>query len=108
VPELASRRHIEVIVPVVEKALTEAGVALSDLDGIAVTYGPGLVGLLAHRLLDGQGTGLGPRSASRRCESSRGTRIRGIPSPRIRPEFPFLALVVSGGHTALYHGARPH
>ena len=45
-PELASRRHIEVIVPVVEKALTDAGVALGDLDGIAVTYGPGLVGSL--------------------------------------------------------------
>ncbi len=46
VPELASRRHLEVIVPVVEKALTDAGVALGDLDGIAVTYGPGLVGSL--------------------------------------------------------------
>src|SRR6266851_1065603 len=46
VPELASRRHIEVIVPVVVKALADAGVALGDLDGIAVTYGPGLVGSL--------------------------------------------------------------
>ena len=46
VPELASRRHLEVIVPVVEKALLEAGVGLGDLDGIAVTYGPGLVGSL--------------------------------------------------------------
>src|SRR6266403_5623607 len=46
VPELASRRHIEVIVPVVEKALAEAGVRLGDLDGLAVTQGPGLVGSL--------------------------------------------------------------
>src|SRR5437867_12914776 len=44
VPELASRRHVEVIVPVVDKALADAGVALHDLDGIAVTAGPGLVG----------------------------------------------------------------
>ena len=41
VPELASRRHIEVIVPVIEKALAEAGVRLVDLDGLAVTRGPG-------------------------------------------------------------------
>src|SRR5206468_10663433 len=43
VPELASRRHLEMIVPVVEKALADSGVRLSDLDGIAVTQGPWLV-----------------------------------------------------------------
>ena len=46
VPELASRRHLEVIVPVVEKALADAGIGLPGLDGIAVTQGPGLVGSL--------------------------------------------------------------
>src|SRR5215510_10010066 len=46
VPELASRRHLEVIVPVVEQALAGAGVRLGDLDAIAVTHGPGLVGSL--------------------------------------------------------------
>src|SRR5438445_891040 len=46
VPELASRRHLEVIVPVVEKALADAGVRLRELDGVAVTQGPGLVGSL--------------------------------------------------------------
>src|SRR5678815_5643295 len=46
VPELASRRHLEVIVPVIRRALAEAGMGLSDLDGIAVTQGPGLVGSL--------------------------------------------------------------
>src|SRR5262249_58847624 len=46
VPELASRRHLEVIVPVLERALGEARVRLGDLDGIAVTHGPGLVGSL--------------------------------------------------------------
>ena len=46
VPELASRRHVEVIVPVIEKALDDAGLKLTDLDGIAVTQGPGLVGSL--------------------------------------------------------------
>src|ERR671936_3041828 len=46
VPELSSRRHLEVIVPVVERALADAGVQLTELDGIAVTHGPGLVGSL--------------------------------------------------------------
>ncbi|MBQ3794240.1 MAG: tRNA (adenosine(37)-N6)-threonylcarbamoyltransferase complex transferase subunit TsaD, partial [Lachnospiraceae bacterium] len=46
VPEIASRKHIEKVIPVVDKALQEANVTLSDLDAIAVTYGPGLVGPL--------------------------------------------------------------
>src|ERR1700675_1923786 len=46
VPELASRRHLEIVVPVVERALAEAGVRAEELDGIAVTRGPGLVGSL--------------------------------------------------------------
>jgi tRNA N6-adenosine threonylcarbamoyltransferase len=106
VPELASRRHIEMIVPVVEKALTDAGVALGDLDGIAVTYGPGLVGSLlvgcsmakalawVHRLpLVGVNHLEGHVYASFLTEDV--------------PEYPFLALVVSGGHTALYHASAP-
>ncbi len=44
VPELASRRHIEAVIPVVEEALGAAGAAMDDIDGIAVTKGPGLVG----------------------------------------------------------------
>src|SRR4249920_3801668 len=46
VPELASRRHLDVLVPVVRRALETAGMALDDVDGLAVTYGPGLVGSL--------------------------------------------------------------
>ncbi len=46
VPELASRRHLEMIVPVIRRALADAGMGLRDLDGIAVTQGPGLVGSL--------------------------------------------------------------
>jgi N6-L-threonylcarbamoyladenine synthase len=106
VPELASRRHIEMIVPVVEKALTDAGVALGDLDGIAVTYGPGLVG----SLLVG-------------CSMAKALAwVHGLPLVGVNhleghvyasflteeaPEYPFLALVVSGGHTALYHASAP-
>ncbi|MGX8728828.1 MAG: tRNA (adenosine(37)-N6)-threonylcarbamoyltransferase complex transferase subunit TsaD, partial [Lachnospiraceae bacterium] len=46
VPELASRKHIEKINPVIEKALSDAGKTLADIDAVAVTYGPGLVGAL--------------------------------------------------------------
>ena len=102
VPELASRRHIEVIVPVVEKALAEADVRLTDLDGMAVTQGPGLVGSLlvgcsmakalawAHRL---------PLVGVNHLEG----HIYAAFLTDDPPEYPFLALVVSGGHTALYH-----
>ena len=106
VPELASRRHIEVIVPVVDKALVDAGVTLGDLDGIAVTYGPGLVG----SLLVG-------------CSMAKALAwVHGLPLVGVNhleghihaafltenpPEYPFVALVVSGGHTALYHAPAP-
>jgi len=106
VPELASRRHLEVIVPVVEKALGDAGVRLPDLDGIAVTQGPGLVGSLlvgcsvakslayVHRL---------PLVAVNHLEG----HIYAAFLTDDPPEHPFLALVVSGGHTALYHARAP-
>ena len=106
VPELASRRHLEMIVPVVERALADAGVTLRDLDGLAVTQGPGLVGSLlvgcavakalawvARRPLVGVHHLEGHIYAARLTDDP--------------PEPPFLALVVSGGHTALYHARAP-
>jgi N6-L-threonylcarbamoyladenine synthase len=106
VPELASRRHLEVVVPVVERALTEAGVRLPDLDGVAVTQGPGLVGSLlvgcavakslayVHRL---------PLVGVNHLEG----HIYATFLTEDPPEHPFLALVVSGGHTALYRARAP-
>ena len=106
VPELASRRHIEVIVPVVERALGEARVGLRDLDGIAVTFGPGLVGSL-----------LVGTSFAKSLAWVHGTPLVGVNHLEGHifaafltddpPEYPFLALVVSGGHTALYHARAP-
>jgi len=106
VPELASRRHLEVIVPVVRQALADAGLGLSDLDGVAVTQGPGLVGSLlvgcavakslayVHQL---------PLVAVNHLEG----HIYAAFLTDDPPEHPFLALVVSGGHTALYHARAP-
>jgi len=106
VPELASRRHLEVVVPVVRRALREAGMGLRDLDGIAVTRGPGLVGSL-----------LVGCSAAKSLAWAHGTPLVGVNHleghiyaaflEERTPEHPFLALVVSGGHTALYVVAEP-
>ena len=106
VPELASRRHLEVLMPVVRRALDTAAMRLGDVDGLAVTYGPGLVG----SLLVGCSAAKAMAYACRRplvgvnhleghiCAAF----LEGDP-----PEFPFLALVVSGGHTALYLARAP-
>lgn len=106
VPELASRRHLEIVLPVIERALADAAVRVEDLDGIAVTQGPGLVG----SLLVG-------------CTVAKALAyVHGLPLVPVNhleghiyaafltddpPEHPFLALVVSGGHTALYHTRAP-
>lgn len=106
VPELASRRHLEVIVPVIRRALGEAGVGLRDLDGIAVTQGPGLVGSLlvgcstAKALAWAHGT---PLVAVNHLEGHIYASFLENPVPN----YPFLALVVSGGHTALYLAEAP-
>jgi N6-L-threonylcarbamoyladenine synthase len=106
VPELASRRHIEVILPVVARALDDAGVRLGDIEGIAVTHGPGLVGSLLVGL-----------SAAKAFAYAHGLPLVGVnhleghifagllADPTLAP--PFLALVVSGGHTALYACEAP-
>ena len=102
VPELASRRHVERIGPVVEEALERAHATLDDLDAIAVTRGPGLVGSLlvgvcAAKAIAWQ-RGL-PLIAVNHLEGH--VRSPFIENPGI--ELPAVALVVSGGHTALYH-----
>ena len=101
VPELASRRHLECIRPVIIEALEQAGTSLSDLDAVAVTRGPGLVGSLlvgvcAAKAIAWQ-KGL-PLLAVNHLEGH--VRSPFIEHPGI--EFPAMALVVSGGHTALY------
>jgi len=101
VPEIASRKHLEMIAPVISQALSDAAVTLPDIEGIAVTRGPGLSGALLVGL-----------STAKAMAFARGIPFVGVhhieghifagfleqPVP-----FPFLALVVSGGHTHLYH-----
>jgi N6-L-threonylcarbamoyladenine synthase len=106
VPELASRRHLEVIVPVVERALAEGGVRLADLDGIAVTHGPGLVGSLLVGCSFAKSLAWTHRKPLVGVNHLEG-HIFAASLTDDPPEHPFLALVVSGGHTALYHAEAP-
>ena len=106
VPELASRKHIEKIIPVVQKALEMAEVDGARIDGVAATCGPGLVGSLLVGL-----------SFAKAFAYARGLPLTGvnhlhghiaavylIPDP---PPFPFVALLTSGGHTNLFYVAGP-
>ena len=101
VPELASRRHVESIVPVVEEALNAADLRLDDIEGIAVTQGPGLVGSLLVGLSAAKAIAYVkniPLIGVRHLEG----HIAAIFLEESDLDFPFVALVVSGGHTSLY------
>ncbi len=100
VPEIASRKHMEKIVPVVDHALSTAGLTFSDLDAVAVTYGPGLVGALlvgvAYAKALAFASGL-PLVGVHHIEGHISANY--IENEELTP--PFLCLVVSGGHTHL-------
>lgn len=102
VPEIASRKHIANIMPVIDEALRQAQVSLTDINQIGVTYGPGLVGALLVGV-----------SAAKALAFSLDIPLIGVnhleghifanflAHPALKP--PFVALVVSGGHTSLVH-----
>lgn len=112
VPEIAARSHIEVMIPVVQQALDEAAMTWDDIDAIAVTQGPGLLGSLLVGVL-----------TARTLAWSLGKPLIPVhhilghvyanwimagpeystPYPTVQPEFPILALIVSGGHTQLMY-----
>jgi N6-L-threonylcarbamoyladenine synthase len=100
VPEVASRHHLELAVPVVEAALTEAGASLDDVEAVAVTAGPGLIGALLVGLSTAKAI-----AASRRLPLIPVDHLQGhVAANFLEPdplEPPFLCLVASGGHTML-------
>jgi N6-L-threonylcarbamoyladenine synthase len=101
VPEIASRKHLEMITPVIRQSLTDAGVELSAIEGITVTRGPGLSGALLVGLSTAKAMAFScgiPFVGVHHIEGHIFARFLEQPVP-----FPFLALVVSGGHTHLYH-----
>jgi len=100
VPELASRAHLTSIVPVAERALADASVALGDLDAVAVTSGPGLVGALLVGVSFGKALAHGTGAALVGVHHMEGHLFAtSLEHPDAVP--PFTALLVSGGHTLL-------
>jgi len=100
VPELASRAHLKLIVPIVDQALSQAGVKKSDLDAVAAVYGPGLVGSILVGLSFGKAMAMSlgiPFIGVNHMEGHIFSNL--IDEPK--PNFPFLNLTVSGGHTQL-------
>ncbi|MBT8340049.1 MAG: tRNA (adenosine(37)-N6)-threonylcarbamoyltransferase complex transferase subunit TsaD [Desulfatitalea sp.] len=106
VPELASRAHIEAMVPVVREALRHSGIAAENIQGVAVTQGPGLVGCLLVGF----------------CFAKAFAYARGLPWVGVDhlaghlssvllsddpPDFPYVALLASGGHTGVYYVQSP-
>ncbi|MGE5554031.1 MAG: tRNA (adenosine(37)-N6)-threonylcarbamoyltransferase complex transferase subunit TsaD [Betaproteobacteria bacterium] len=102
VPEVASRKHLETILGVVDSALAEAGVGLGELDGVAVTYGPGLVGSLLVGVSTAKALALAkglPLVGVNHVEAHIYANF--LSDPDLEP--PLICLTVSGGHTALFH-----
>ena len=107
VPEVAARAHVEALNPLLDQALREAGVGFRDLDGVAVTVGPGLVGALLVGM-----------AAAKAVSLATGAPLIGVNHleghiwanflAHGKPEPPYVALVVSGGHTMLVHMADLH
>lgn len=102
VPELASRKHIEAIIPVVDASLNKADLCLKDIDAIAVTRGPGLVGALLVGFAFAKACAYALKIPWVGVNHLEG-HINSVFLESDPPTFPFVALLVSGGHTGIYH-----
>ncbi|MEO8847833.1 MAG: tRNA (adenosine(37)-N6)-threonylcarbamoyltransferase complex transferase subunit TsaD [Casimicrobiaceae bacterium] len=101
VPELASRDHVQRLVPLIESVIAQAGLTLRDVDAIAYTQGPGLAGalLVGASVANALGFALGrPVLGVHHLEGHLLSPLLATPAPR----FPFVALLVSGGHSQFY------
>jgi N6-L-threonylcarbamoyladenine synthase len=110
VPEVAARSHIEAILPVIQQALSDAGTDWNDIDGIAVTYGAGLLGSLMIGVLAARTLAIAKKKPLYAVNHVEGhiyvnfltnTALPGYQLPSQQPEFPMLGIIVSGGHSQL-------
>ena len=101
VPELASREHLLKIRPIVDQAFTAAAMTLDEIDGIAATSGPGLIGSLLVGLTYAKALAFSKRKPLAAVNHIEG-HIYSVSFDHPNAEFPALALVVSGGHTSLF------
>ena len=104
VPETASREHLETIDSVLDRALEKAGVSTGELQGVAATYGPGLVGALLVGLNFGRSLAWGLGVPFLPIHHLEGHIAAALAGGRVAP--PFLCLVASGGHTSLFDVPR--
>ncbi len=104
VPEIASRKHVELVMPVIDQALSEAEVKLTDVDAIGVTYGPGLVGALLVGLSAAKGLAFAvgkPLIGVHHIEGHISANY--LENEALEP--PFICMVASGGHSHIVHVA---
>jgi N6-L-threonylcarbamoyladenine synthase len=107
VPELASRAHVEALTPIVEEALERAGCRFADIDAVAVTVGPGLVGALLVGMAGAKAIALATGVPFIGVNHLEG-HIYANFLEHGPPEPPYVCLVVSGGHTMLVHMPEEH
>ena len=100
VPELSSRAHLQIIIPLMKDALEKSGLKLKDIDLICATAGPGLIGALLVGLTFAKGLAYSTDKTFIPVNHIEGHIFSGF-LMKDKPEFPYLALVVSGGHTLL-------
>lgn len=100
IPELASRDHIRKTLPLIEEAIEKAGIDASEIEGVAYTAGPGLVGALLVGAAIGRTLGMAWDVPTIGVHHMEGHLLAPMLEPE-PPEFPFVALLVSGGHTQL-------
>ncbi len=111
IPELASRAHQQNIIPVVDTALKEAGLSIDDIDAIAFTRGPGLVGSLLVGVSFTKGLSIARNIPMVEVNHLQGhilSHFIDLPDRQLpHPDFPFLCLLVSGGHTQIVRVDAP-
>lgn len=100
VPEIASRKHLESISYVIDQALARAGTAITDIEGVAVTRGPGLIGALLVGVCAAKGIAIGRDIPLVPVNHIEAHLLAILLEQEV--DFPFVALVVSGGHSHLY------
>ena len=102
VPELSSRAHLQIVKPLMEQALKKSNLDLSDIDLITATAGPGLIGALLVGLTFAKGLSFSLNKPFIAVNHIEGHIFSGF-LMKEKPEFPYIALVVSGGHTLLLY-----
>ena len=99
VPELASRAHVESLGPLIDEALNKASLKLDDIDGVAATAGPGLVGGLIVGLTTAKGISLGAGIPLIGVNHLEGHALTPLLTNKV--SFPYILLLISGGHTQI-------